>query len=91
MINLQNPKQPPPASSGQGGLGAFELGENRVYFGLWALMKAPLLLSADLPSLDQAVIDIVNNTDVIAVNQVQMQSPQRVAQHAPMTVRAHDT
>uniref|UniRef100_A0A7S0J3B0 Alpha-galactosidase n=1 Tax=Calcidiscus leptoporus TaxID=127549 RepID=A0A7S0J3B0_9EUKA len=47
----------------------FTLGENRLYFGLWALMKAPLLLSADLPRLAQQVLHIVNNSEVIGVNQ----------------------
>ena len=45
------------------------LGENRVYFGLWAIMKAPLLLSADLPNLIPDLIAIANNTEIIAVNQ----------------------
>ena len=45
------------------------LGENRVYFGLWALMKAPLLLSADLADLSQDVVAIINNTEVVALNQ----------------------
>jgi hypothetical protein len=54
VINVKNPP-------------ALSLGENRVYFGLWALMKSPLLLSSDLPSLVPEVIDIINNTDVIAV------------------------
>jgi len=38
MINIKNPP-------------ALSLGENRVYFGLWSLMKAPLLLSSNLPTL----------------------------------------
>jgi alpha-galactosidase len=54
VINVKNPP-------------ALSLGENRVYFCLWALMKSPLLLSSDLPSLVPEVIDIINNTDVIAV------------------------
>ena len=54
VINVKNPP-------------ALSVGENRVYFGLWALMKSPLLLSSDLPSLVPEVIDIINNTDVIAV------------------------
>ena len=32
-------------------------------------MKSPLLLSSDLPSLVPALIQMVNNTEVIAVNQ----------------------
>ena len=66
------------------------LSENRAYFGLWALMKAPLLLSANLPKLvrsirvaclndvnvlaaqnasNPAIIDIVSNPEVVAINQ----------------------
>lgn len=56
MINVKNPP-------------SLSLGENRVYFGLWALMKAPLLLSSDLPSLVPEVLTIINNTEVIQINQ----------------------
>lgn len=44
-------------------------GENRVYFGLWAIMKAPLLLSADLPALPADLQAIINSPEVILVNQ----------------------
>ena len=82
MINLRNP---PSRSSSNGSSGRSDdgdgggttstalktasLGENRVYFGLWAIMKAPLLLSADLPNLIPDLIAVANNTEVIAVNQ----------------------
>lgn len=62
MINVQNP----PVDGEDGGLA---VGENRIYFGLWAIMKAPLLLSANLPRLVNEIIAIVNNTEVISVNQ----------------------
>eukprot|EP00038_Savillea_parva_P009420 m.183415 g.183415 ORF g.183415 m.183415 type:complete len:611 (-) comp15806_c0_seq1:115-1947(-) len=45
------------------------LGQSRTYFGLWAIMKSPLLLSSNLPKLSSDLIAIVNNTDIIAVNQ----------------------
>ncbi len=54
VINVKNPP-------------ALSLGENRVYFGLWSLMKSPLLLSSDLPSLTPELLAIVNNTEVIAI------------------------
>jgi len=44
-------------------------GENRVWFGLWAVMKAPLLLSADLPALPPAIQAVILSPEVIAVNQ----------------------
>ena len=45
------------------------LGENRVLFGLWALMKAPLLLSADLPHLPADIQQIILSPELIAINQ----------------------
>ena len=45
------------------------LGENRVLFGLWSIMKAPLLLSADLPQLPLTIQEIIVSPEVIAVNQ----------------------
>jgi hypothetical protein len=80
MIAVRNPptasdlaRHPalPAASHNKSGAFArnFTLGENRLWFGLWALMKAPLLLSADLPNLTADVLAIVNATEVIGVNQ----------------------
>ena len=63
MINLQNPPGSPKSA------GSLSLGENRVYFGLWSLMKAPLLLSTHLPDLVPELLAIANSSDVIAVNQ----------------------
>ena len=65
------------------GTRGFTMGENRLYFRLWApLLKAPLLLSANLPSLEPAVLAIVNNSDVVALDQdllgVQARAPQPV-------------
>ena len=60
MINVQSPDAAD---------GALTLAENRAYFGLWAIIKAPLLLSANLRELDARVIAVVNNTELIAVNQ----------------------
>ena len=56
MIHLQNPP-------------GLTLGQNRVHFGLWSILKAPLLLSADLPTLHPTVLEIMANPEVIAVNQ----------------------
>eukprot|EP00658_Telonema_sp_P-2_P049997 TRINITY_DN3806_c0_g1_i2.p1 TRINITY_DN3806_c0_g1~~TRINITY_DN3806_c0_g1_i2.p1 ORF type:complete len:606 (+),score=98.43 TRINITY_DN3806_c0_g1_i2:3-1820(+) len=65
MIHLQNPNLSPNSSSS----GGLSLNENRAYFGLWALMKSPLLLSSNLSALDPGVIAIANNSAVIAINQ----------------------
>ena len=56
MINLQNPSE-------DGENGGLSLSENRVYFGLWALIKAPLILSANLPTLSAELIAMANNTE----------------------------
>ena len=47
----------------------FSDGENRVWYGLWAVMKAPLLLSADLPNLPASIQSIILSPEVIAINQ----------------------
>lgn len=44
-------------------------GENRVLFGLWSIMKAPLLLSANLPKLPLSIQKVIMSPEVIAVNQ----------------------
>jgi hypothetical protein len=73
MIAIQNPGPDLKKQGAVGDWGATEqgmtAGENRVYFGLWSIMKSPLLLSADLTALEASVIDIVNNSAVIAINQ----------------------
>lgn len=45
------------------------LGENRVLFGLWCIMKAPLLLSADLPALPAPIQAVLVSPELIAINQ----------------------
>lgn len=53
----------------QGG-GESNDGFNRVYFGLFAIIKAPLLLSATVAVMSSpSVLPIINNSEVIAVNQ----------------------
>jgi hypothetical protein len=69
------------------------ISENRMYFGLWALMKAPLLLSSNLPKLSAALIEIANNTEVIAVNQdslgVQVSERLLCSQHKQASISVH--
>ena len=43
--------------------------ECRTHFGLWALMKAPLILGTALPKLSPSQLAIISNPGVIAVNQ----------------------
>lgn len=43
--------------------------EGRSHFALWAAMKSPLLIGADLEKLDQENIDILKNKRLLAFNQ----------------------
>ena len=56
------------------------LGQNRVYFGLWAIMKAPLLISTDLLNLDKHIFDIISNKEIIRINQDALGIPARKVQ-----------
>jgi alpha-galactosidase len=51
--------------------------EYRAQFSLWSIMNAPLFISMDLRSLDDAGKKILLNKDVIAVNQDPLGSPCR--------------
>lgn len=43
--------------------------EQRTHFALWALIKSPLLIGADVRTLAKASLDILLNRELIAVNQ----------------------
>lgn len=43
--------------------------EQRAHFALWAVLKSPLLISADLRSIEQESLDILLADELIAVNQ----------------------
>lgn len=54
------------------GYGEFDenhLTEARSHFALWAMMNAPLILGNDVRAMPKALLDIVSNQDVIAINQ----------------------
>ena len=59
---------------GNGGLTA---AEERAHFSLWAALKAPLILGCDLTHASAAVLQIISNPEVIAVNQDAMGAPAR--------------
>jgi alpha-galactosidase len=44
-------------------------GENRAHFSMWAMLAAPLIFGADVPTMPAEVRDILANRDVIAVDQ----------------------
>merc|ERR1712178_118173 len=43
--------------------------EEKTHFALWALMKAPLIIGADLRTIRPESLDILRNKELIAVNQ----------------------
>lgn len=53
------------------------LDECRAQFSLWAVMASPLILSMDLRHVDDAILKIVLNRDVIAVDQDPLGNPGR--------------
>jgi alpha-galactosidase len=51
------------------GNGGLTDGESRVHFGLWSLMKSPLILGTNLSALTPSKLAIVSNKAVISINQ----------------------
>ncbi|HZC26753.1 MAG TPA: glycoside hydrolase family 27 protein, partial [Actinopolymorphaceae bacterium] len=51
---------------GNGGMSDVEY---RTHFGLWAIMAAPLLIGSDLRTVTPATMEILLNTEIIAVDQ----------------------
>ena len=42
--------------------------EEKTHFALWAVMKAPLVIGADLRNIRKESLDILMNKELIAVN-----------------------
>ncbi|HEX3046010.1 MAG TPA: cellulose binding domain-containing protein [Bacillota bacterium] len=51
------------------GNGGMTTTEYQAHFGMWAIMAAPLIAGNDLRSMTQTTIDILTNSEVIAVDQ----------------------
>ena len=51
------------------GNGGMTLEEYKVHFGLWALVKAPLLIGCDINTMTKEIYDILTNKEIIAINQ----------------------
>ena len=51
------------------GNGGMTYNEYVVHFSLWCLMKAPLLIGCDIRSISNDTLNILTNSEVIAVNQ----------------------
>lgn len=45
------------------------LNEQKSHFALWAIMKAPLIIGADLRTIKNESLEILMNKELIAVNQ----------------------
>jgi hypothetical protein len=54
---------------GTGDFDVDHLTEARTHFTLWAMVNAPLLIGYDLRNAPKALLDILGNADLIAVNQ----------------------
>ncbi len=54
---------------GKGDFDAAHLVEAKSHFALWAMLNAPLMIGADLRNTPAALMDIVGNADIIALNQ----------------------
>ncbi len=54
---------------GAGDFDAAHLREARSHFALWAMLNAPLLIGADLRTTPDALMEILGNADIIALNQ----------------------
>jgi len=54
---------------GAGDFDANHLTEARSHFALWAMMNAPLLIGADLPTMPASLMEVLGNADIIALNQ----------------------
>src|SRR3954468_17096463 len=54
---------------GAGDFDASHLTEARSHFALWAMMNAPLLIGADLRKTPDALMEILGNADIIALDQ----------------------
>jgi hypothetical protein len=54
---------------GYGDFDEHHLTEARSHFALWAIINAPLILGNDVRTMPKALLDIVSNQDVIAIDQ----------------------
>ncbi len=43
--------------------------EDKTHFGMWCMMSSPLLIGCDMTSIPQKALDLMKNSDLIAINQ----------------------
>jgi len=65
------------------GNGGMSTAEYRSHFAIWALLKAPLLLSTDVTALTPEALEIVSNAEVIALNQDKLGVAGRLVEERP--------
>ena len=46
--------------------------EEKTHFGIWSIMSSPLMIGCNLKGIRQSTLDILKNTEVIAINQDQL-------------------
>lgn len=51
------------------GNGQLTVGEQRTHFALWALLKSPLLIGADVRSIHPSSLEVLKAAEVIAIHQ----------------------
>lgn len=50
------------------GNGGLTIEEEKTHFALWAIAKAPLIMGTDLTALRKGSLEVLTNTDIIAIN-----------------------
>ena len=71
------------------GNGHMTADEYRTHMSLWSIMAAPLILGNDVTKMDQQTLDIVGNTEVIAIDQDPLvKAGDRVWQQGPLQIWA---
>lgn len=63
--------------------------EQRTLMSLWAIAQSPLMFGGDLPSNDEATLNLITNDDVLAVNQ-QGRNGAAVAEGGPSVIWTAD-
>ncbi|KAK1830493.1 glycoside hydrolase superfamily [Podospora conica] len=51
------------------GNGKLTEAEERAHFGLWAIMKSPIILGTDMSKLKESTLKIIRNKGILAINQ----------------------
>lgn len=55
--------------------------EEEVHFGMWCIMSSPLLIGCDMTNIQEQSLDLLKNTELIALNQDRLGLQAYVVQH----------